>query len=588
MDHGAAAPSTAGWGSGGGIFRPPRVPSRGRSGGTMHGLAVITPSMKTRHDDDVQALRDDPQLCTTHSVIIIDQSGSMKKSDVNGFRNRSKMAYGVLALDYIAEQLHAQGRDDDSIIDIVTIIEMNDSGTIVIDREPLDWILFNKVLERKDTAKPRSHGNYNDSLLIAKELIDQEISQAGGCSSLDDMPSYALILLSDGKPSDCLPWHSAARISIISTILASLSTKLMFRAIGLGAFGADFSALESMVAYVKAAGTDAEFAYSQLCAAELSTAFSSVATSMTATRLEMNRITSSETRKKDVMLRGRHVPQDERQYKSYSNEVSRWRYDHEEFKASRKSVPWDKIPFKNDDAASFIMEDKPFGKGAERLAYMFQETDIAGRQLGKLMVAKESASVDSEDRKLEFHKHFCRVQRKSSKLAELFNKDVKQRPKLRPVDDRMKAPHLSFVRCFVYTYKADDGEECGLLVEPYLKGKFTKYNGNKGFLRPKTSGPKVDLAIGEVHLTDFLQAFSHWTYCHTNLELLVCDLQGVLNEEGRFPQFELTDPCICSKHGNIRYGKTDIRNQGFRSFRRTHECNLVCKGLGLPIFGRRR
>jgi Alpha-kinase family len=235
------------------------------------------------------------------------------------------------------------------------------------------------------------------------------------------------------------------------------------------------------------------------------------------------------------------------------------------------------------------MEDKPFGNGAERLAYMFQETDNAGRPLGKQMVAKESISIDCEERKLGFHKHFCRVQRKSSHLAELFNDQVRWRTQLRPVDDSMQAPKLLFVKCFVYSYEAVyDGEECGLLVEPYLKGKFTKYNGNNGFVPPRKSGSKLVLAVGEVYLTDFLQAFSHWTYFHTDQDLLVCDLQGVLNEEGRFPKFELTDPCICSKKGNTRYGKTDIRYRGFRSFRRTHECNLVCKGLGLPSFGRRR
>ena len=76
--------------------------------------------------------------CTTHSIVIIDQSGSMRKSDVNAFRSRSDAAFGTLALDYIAEQLYQQG--DGFFVDAVTIVEMNDTGSILFHKEPLDWV----------------------------------------------------------------------------------------------------------------------------------------------------------------------------------------------------------------------------------------------------------------------------------------------------------------------------------------------------------------------------------------------------------------------------------------------------------------
>jgi hypothetical protein len=76
-----------------------------------------------------------------------------------------------------------------------------------------------------------------------------------------------------------------------------------------------------------------------------------------------------------------------------------------------------------------------------------------------------------------------------------------------------------------------------------LKGKFTKYNGNNGFVNREASkdSPTIVLKSGEACLTDFLQAFSHWTYVHSDQKLLLCDLQGVLNQEGRSARFELTD-----------------------------------------------
>lgn len=71
-------------------------------------------------------------------MIIIDQSGSMRTCDVNGFRSRSDAAFGTLALDYIAEQLYQQG--DGFFVDAVTIVKMNDTGSILFHKEPLDWV----------------------------------------------------------------------------------------------------------------------------------------------------------------------------------------------------------------------------------------------------------------------------------------------------------------------------------------------------------------------------------------------------------------------------------------------------------------
>ena len=105
----------------------------------------LTVKMEEEHRAAVKTLREDPHLVTTHSIIVVDQSGSMRESDVKGFTSRSRAAYGTLALDYIAEQLYQRG--DDYLIDAVTIIEMNDTGTILFDRVPLDWILFNELLK---------------------------------------------------------------------------------------------------------------------------------------------------------------------------------------------------------------------------------------------------------------------------------------------------------------------------------------------------------------------------------------------------------------------------------------------------------
>mmetsp|Transcript_24617 Transcript_24617/g.53064 ORF Transcript_24617/g.53064 Transcript_24617/m.53064 type:complete len:99 (+) Transcript_24617:2199-2495(+) len=97
----------------------------------------------------------------------------------------------------------------------------------------------------------------------------------------------------------------------------------------------------------------------------------------------------------------------------------------------------------------------------------------------------------------------------------------------------------------------------------------------------------MELVSGRVKLEEFVQSFSRWVYEHSNHHMIVCDLQGVLNEEGRYPTYQLTDPAICTRYRNgQRYGKTDMRINGIRKFCTTHRCGLVCKGLGLPRMNR--
>ena len=87
---------------------------------------------------------------------------------------------------------------------------------------------------------------------------------------------------------------------------------------------------------------------------------------------------------------------------------------------------------------------------------------------------------------------------------------------------------------------------------------------------------------------NYVQAFSHFTYRHTRRKMLVCDLQGVLNntaaDEGCAGVFELTDPVIHYRSDTGRqqvYGKTDLGSCGINAFFATHKCNDVCRLLGL-------
>lgn len=79
---------------------------------------------------------------------------------------------------------------------------------------------------------------------------------------------------------------------------------------------------------------------------------------------------------------------------------------------------------------------------------------------------------------------------------------------------------------------------------------------------------------------DIPQAFSHFTHWATRQKLLVCDLQGVLEEDGTPPVFRLTDPAISYKSNTGRarvFGRSDRGPKGINAFFRTHVCTEVCK-----------
>ncbi|KAL3763594.1 hypothetical protein ACHAW5_009595 [Stephanodiscus triporus] len=561
--------------------------------------AKITKQMQENRARASRILRDDPHLVTTHSIIIIDQSASMGTSDVNCFRSRSDAAYGTLALDYIAEQLYQM--NDEFSVDAVTIIEMNDASSLFVVKEPLDWILFNKVLDRLSTAKPKSHGNYLKSLEQAERRIRMELETLDDLDA-DDIPAFLLVFISDGKPSDCLPQHEVMRHNVIARLSQKLQSKFTVFGMGIGASNADFDQLRLLADTAEQYGACGRFSHAGLNPACLSTSFSLLATSMTATRTDLRSTTAGGWGRPRGRVDGKQTKTEKiYQMKQKNNDnsglvpfrretrlVSRHVYD-----PKNPSTVWPIADFFNPNCAGFEIEKDPFGKGAERLAYMFHEikpksTGRGWDKVGGSMVAKESRFNENEESKEAFHTSFCRVQNKSNDLAKLFNQAVEKAPLLRPsIDEVSLPPPIVFLECSVYEYTNFHGFKCGVLVEKYLRGKFTKFNSNNGFVlnNRDSDGDSISLSIGVVKLTDFVQAFSHWVYESTGHSMIVCDLQGILDMEGRRPVFRLTDPAICSKGSSsmkYRYGKTDLGMRGIRDFCCRHTCNSVCKALNLP------
>lgn len=118
--------------------------------------------------------------------------------------------------------------------------------------------------------------------------------------------------------------------------------------------------------------------------------------------------------------------------------------------------------------------------------------------------------------------------------------------------------------CFKCNDRRGSKGKC-MSIEPFLAGKFVKYNSNAGY------------ANKEAHLThdpsnQAAQAFSHFTFERSRGRFLVCDLQGV-GKTMTDPAVHTLDPC------RFPLSQTNLGAEGFMFFFAYHECNKLCRRL---------
>jgi hypothetical protein len=152
-------------------------------------LASITPEMWGEHDKALST-RENPSVWTSHTVVVVDQSGSMQTTDVAGGVSRSDAVCLTLATEFVAANLEKKSR---SSTDFMSIVGMNASCTVLLEKEPIDWILYNKLTGLLRSAEPIADGNYVPAFAEAQRLMSSK--PLGSCA-------LSLLFLSDGKPSD--------------------------------------------------------------------------------------------------------------------------------------------------------------------------------------------------------------------------------------------------------------------------------------------------------------------------------------------------------------------------------------------------
>ena len=528
---------------------------------------------KEMEDEHRQAVKDSVHHDTwnSHAVAVVDQSGSMRKTDAENGVTRSDLVWLSLAIDYVGRRLRTGEATNQ---DYFSLICMGPEAKCLIKSHPFNWILYNAIIEILRTRQPLGDGNYFPAISLAKRMLLS--NRKGKCL-------HQLVFLTDGAPSDRAPPGSSSTIAYqihairrhIASIAREFGSKLTIGAIAVGS--GRYDALEAMILLAKDYSCHTYLKKSSLKAGDMSNAFSSMSTL----------ISSSKSRATDAMTNC------QRTYKNLIREpqssVGIYDMDEEEWVqyTNVKSTVFDKYTrrweptdvFYDRSSVGVAVREYIFGEGRERAVRRVREVNAQGRFVGPLMVGKESLFV--EDDSDSFHKTFCIVQQLAHQMAHRFNKQLL----LIPGVDKKSTPTINFLDCVVMILVNNQLSSSAkfLLVEKMLDHtKYKKWNNNDGYVAEgRDQMLDKETQDSAFSVEDIPQAYSHFTYLASKRRFLICDLQGVLNTDVHPPVFELTDPAAHYSEMTNRkdYGRTDRGEQGIQDFFKTHKCSRLCHML---------
>jgi hypothetical protein len=452
---------------------------------------ILSPNYIRRHEEARRRIRLDPSIITSHTVIVVDMSGSMKKSDMNGHRTRSRGVYYNLAEEFVSGAIPPPESGiftggATTFTDVVTLIEMRDYATIEFYQEPISWLVYNKFVQLAERKDCRGHGNYESAVVEAFGILDRHVH---------DKVALCLFFFSDGRPSD----PSTGAIGFPSNMLNLIRAKcgefgdrLTFSTFGFGSNAAEFDILYDMVRNAKLAGAKASCKLSYHDDIALATALSEARSTLTETRTMLSRLNVGVTEEKRVRV---HALKDSLNKKdSFVYNPTNWsifqpgpsisvrrlelkwvpvnKNGKEQFQ-----VEWQETPFLHARATSFAVSKAYFGEGAERIVFLMSEIDRANMPVGVPLVAKESLYQHKrQDLKYlrRWHKTFVKTQLIAEKLAKKFNQRL---------DDHGISsfiPRIQFLPCSVYEVEQGDQQYAYLSEHRLNPDNYWKWNNNTG------------------------------------------------------------------------------------------------------------
>jgi len=478
----------------------------------------------------------------SHSVIIVDKSGSMGNSDVNGSRTRLGAVWLCLAQDFVEHRIKSGMAGS---LDVISIISMSDNAELLVDRWPTTYVLYNRLVElfmeseeahkllwkKKNFQKhskrakkgyksltqkeqnrlqklvrPVGHGFYEPSLNLSKELIENNDNESSALS---------LLLLSDGRPSDYFVLKKSKQDiqtvfkEVTNGMASRYGRRFTFSTIGMGSLE-EFHTLEDLVDSARDYGGLGSFSVPSMSCAAIGRAISSVATSLTLNQTELMTGHAGAGR---LQRRVRQCMRESRKMMPLLTEViSSDQFDvymnddveHLVYKTLEDgSKQFTRAKLQHPDAAGVAMKRCAFGEGQERFAFQFFEVCNDGQTVvGPSLVAKEGRFLeDGMDKdghnnweaRDKFAKRFCKVQKAARVAAQSFNKKLDDIFNLDPDTARVK-----FLDCSIYYLTHSQKGEFAVIVERKLEGSFQKWNNNNGWHRCRNETNSSNLNISTV------------------------------------------------------------------------------------------
>ena len=597
----------------------------------------LTLSMQSEYAIACRNIKENLHSWTSNSVLVVDTSGSMREADVWGTRTRLAAVWVSIALDFLATRLET---GEGGLTDVISIVTLGENATVIFEEEPCSWVLYNEIVKvyNKTLVAPRGHGPFLPSLEKAEALLLRNPNASCAAS---------LTFLSDGRPSDATFGSGMGNVGCyelienkVGDLAKQFGRRLTFKAIAIGDYD-DFDMLKRMVDAADDYGAHADFCLPSMTSSALGEVFTSVATSITSTQLELTDMKSKKQRHVRNILReskskaGQEISTvSEEEFWIYSlNKTTRKIYKEwvelDGDNRNKTRHKYEETDLQHADARYVAFAKGPFGEGAERFAYRFYELAADCETIvGKAMVAKESRLIldaDGADEmaRKDFTATFCKTQQLARRLANDFNAKLKTSY---CVDER--TPTVNFLDCSIYELDDDNLGVLSILVEDKLDHtKWQKWNSNNGFVEGMKKAPVYSeecLRRAEINMTrivhfeadvieegseeeedsdeekpppdeipgrskvvftpfEVAQAFSHFSYLASWRKRLVCDLQGVYDEANNVllfsdPVIHYYNPRAYSCRKNV-HGRTDHGKEGIHKFFDTHadHCGPLCR-----------
>ena len=114
----------------------------------------------------------------------------MRKTDASKSVTRSDLVWLSLAVDYIGKRLRT---GEATSKDFFSLVELGGDQKYLLRYQPMDWILYNSIIDFLRSHHPCGGGNYLPAIDKAQSLLSYNMS--GKCA-------LQLIFLTDGAPSD--------------------------------------------------------------------------------------------------------------------------------------------------------------------------------------------------------------------------------------------------------------------------------------------------------------------------------------------------------------------------------------------------